>query len=905
MAELLPEDPGLLGSFLDELALGGYATRNIAAALGNLIQGDTTGFADRLEGAGRNALDFGGNLIDAVAPGDWIKPTSRAQDKPEFSDLIGGMDDGWAKFGVNLVGNTLTDPLSLVPGAVVAKGLGGVGRAVGAGVKAADKILPGTADVARNALLGTKSALGWLKPAMPEAQEALEQASNAKSLTNQAGQAEVQRILKGTTDQERQDVFDILQNIGRSPTGVVGQLAPIQATGFMTPAHQLEEFSRRAAMTGKDPAHIQRLNEIAQQLIPYTHNQWAEGVQKGVFSPNRGVAEIPDALGNTIKEPWEIDAEQMSPGLYAQRTWQDAAEQGLPAGGGMQATKPRELHTGQDIADELALGGMARGTTLESDIGNVAAQRAGQQANLVSRAALMKSLLGPNFKHISDPDNIAEMNEIIANMRGVDPEGAKLIEHAYKGLPAQGNLMAALHSASRVFKPAAVAGVGIPRVGSIVKNLTGFPQQLAMQGEWKEAGRQIARTPATLAEAARKTVQGYGGNLPATAIGKDADAIEAAFAAGGGRADNVIQHLEAQGRGDLADALEHGAIDGFISAEVAQNNIRNSGFVKNTLGKFGVSEAGKERIGNALDAPGRGFQGAEQAGRLATFKSMREDLMAQGVPREEAARQAAERVSNALYSYETTTPENRALRTVIPFGAFQTNAIRQGANFLAKNPAAAVAASSALGQHDNGPVYPSMQGKLNIPLGMDETGHQGYITSLGLPLEALGNIPNPSADLPDFGRQIEQDIVGSSHPLLKTAYETTSSRNPFFGTDSGYDRIAGQSAGATGRVFNKLAGTGLIQPLTSPVGQIGNLLDDRGTLPEDLLGLLTGARIAHVDEDVALRQQLDEALKRNPEIKSYTNFYAEGDNPEAEDLLRQQAEAKKRIRQKRKLAESQ
>jgi hypothetical protein len=893
MAELLPEDPGLLSSVLDELSLPGYMIRN-------LLQGN-------LAGAGRNLVDFGGNLVDAALPGDWIPGISEKDDKPEFSDLIGGMDDGWAKFGVNLVGNTLTDPLSFIPGAAVAKGLGGAGKAIGAGVKAVDKILPGTADVARNALVGTKSAMGWLKPVMPEAQDALEQASNAKSLTNQAGQAEVQRILKGTTGQERQDVFDIMQNIGRSPTGIVGQLAPIQATGFMTPADQLAEFTRRAAMTGKDPAHIQRLNQIAKQLIPYTHNQWAEGVEKGVFSPNKGVAEIPDALGNTIKQPWEIDAEQMSPGLYAQRTWQDAAEQGLPAGGGMQATKPRELHTGQDIADELAFGGMARGTSLESDIGTVAANRAGQQANLVSRAALMKSLLGSNFKHITDPDNIAEMEKILEHLPSVDPEGARLIEAAYKGIPARGNLMGALHKANAIFKPAAVAGVGIPRVGSIVKNTLGFPQQLAMQGEWKEAGKQLMRTPATLYEAGKKTLGGYApglaSKLPSTEIGKDGKAIEQALAASGGRADNVIKHLESQGREDLADAMRYGAIDGFVSSEVAQNSIRNSGFVKDALGKVGVGEAGKARVGDILDAPGKGFQAAEQGGRLGSFKSIYQDLIGRGVPRDEAGRQAADRVNGSLYDYSTKTHANRAYRDLVPFGHFTSQASRQGAKFLTENPWAAVAASSAFGQNDKNPVYQSMEGKLNIPIGMDDTGHQSYITSLGLPLEALGNIPNPSADLPDFGRQFEQDVIGASHPLVKTAYSVASNRDPYFGTDAGqYDKIAGHSAGAVGKAYNRLAGTGLIQPISGPIQQLGSLLDDKGSLPEDLIGLTTGARMVHVDEDQALRQQLEESLKRNPDVRSATSLYSESDDPETVDLLRQLTEAKARLKAKRKAA---
>lgn len=913
---LIPEDPGLLAS------VGRYLGRYAQVPL-NLLSGD-------IGGAFRQGADILGETVDAALPGDWIPEFSRPEDEKKPSQMLGiNQDDSLLAGAVDFAGETLLNPLTYLTGGTSALA-GTAGKAalkagvpftkaaveipgsaqaiekVGGLAKAGYEKLPqGFREGLEGAKLKTKSALGWLNPAMPEAAQALSEGSATKSLVNQAGQAEVQRILKGTTDAERQDLFDIMQNLGRSPSGVVGQLAPIQATGFMTPAHQIEEFSRRAALTGKDPAHVARLNELAQQIIPYTHGQWAEGVAGKAFAPAKGVAEIPDAAGNIVKEPWEIPAEEMSPGLYAQRTWQDLADKGAPAGGSMQATKPRELLTGQDIADELAFGGMARGTTLESDIANVASKRASQQANLMGRAAIGKSLLGDDFVSLTDEASRAKVAEIIDAMKGVDPEGAYLLKNAWEGLPARGNISEALNKASAIFKPAAVAGVGIPRVGSVVKNITGFPQQLAMQGEGKEALRQIARTPATIYEAGRRTLEGYSptlaAKLPATRLGKDADVIEQALAAGGGRAENVLKILESQGREDLADALRYGAIDGFVSAEMAQDTIKNSGLLKNALGKVGIGEAGKAKVGEVLEAPQKGFGAAEQAGRLGSFQGIRDDLIKSGVPREEASRQAAQRVGSAMYSYDTLTPENRALRTVLPFGQFMSQATRQSGEFLGRNPAAAVALGSLLSDDSQDPIYSSMQGKLNIPLGADEAGNQVYATSFGLIPEVLGSLPNPSADLPDFGRQVEQGIVGSSHPILKTLYSGVSNREPYFGTDAGqYSKIAGQDAGEAGKLYNRAVGTGLIQPISGPIQQLGSLLDDKGGLGTDLLGLTTGVRTVAVDEDRALRQQLEDRLRRNPDIKSYTSLYQESDDPETAMLLQALKEAKARIKAKKK-----
>lgn len=1063
MADLLPEDPSLLGSVLDELSLPGFAVRN-------LLQGN-------LEGAGRNAVDFAGNLIDSVLPGDWLPSISRAEDKPEFSDLIGGMDEGWGKFGVNLVGNTLTDPLSLIPGAAVAKGLGMAGKGIGAGVRAVDKVIPGVAEKANNALLKTKSALGYLRPGSPEAEAALKAGSDASSLHNQASMAGMAELLKGMDENTAKQMMSVVGNYEkRTPSGFSSYLGPMydellpgseirnvpQQLGAelatrgesalptgrsVTPesdylqvrkpvtTQPIDDLSSAVGVEGvaipklqgdvldavtKDPERQMDLvfgptwaNKAAEKTREHfpevtSDPRFASGIDvanqailapgnrlKGIktYGPEKDLVSSPPAEFRTLTDPltgavenipirrretmplpesnlevvnstkpmikledqlaqWHqrieslpVDAAQkaklhelapkylqfthnnfvekvkdlgalkqgigddvltMIPQDYAHRMFSGIADETTSklVGSGTNSLKGRTLKEGENFRDYMNVN-RGHDVQFEDDLLKATSHLAGQEGRIAQRSAIAKSLLGENFTALTEDAVQSGVNDRIKALAVSDPEGAYLLKNAWEGMPDRGGLMEVLNKANRIFKPAAVAGVGIPRVGGIVKNITGFPQQLAMEGEWKEAGRQFMRTPGTLKEAARKTLQGYGGNLAPTELGKDADLIQQALTASGGRASSALSFLDNQGRGDLADALKHGVVDGFASAELATNSIRNSGAVKDIAGKAGIGEAGKERIGNFLAAPGEGFQAAEHAGRLGTFKSMRDDLIASGVPRDQASAQAAERTTSAFYNYGVHTPENRALRDVIPFGAFQTNAIRQGANFLAKNPVAAVAASNVLGGHSNGPVYNSMEGKANIPLGMDDKGNQVYATSLGLPLEALGSIPNFSADLPDFGREIEQDLIGSSHPLIKSAYSVASNRDPFFGSDAGtYDKIAGHHAGAVGRAYNRVAGTGLIQPISSPIGQLGRLIDDKASLPEDLLSLGTGVNTVAVDEDMALRQQLEESLKRNPDIRSATSLYSESDDPETVDLLRQLTAAKARLSAKRKAAKA-
>ncbi len=78
-----------------------------------------------------------------------------------------------------------------------------------------------------------------------------------------------------------------------------------------------------------------------------------------------------------------------------------------------------------------------------------------------------------------------------------------------------------------------------------------------------------------------------------------------AFAAAKGDGEKVTQLLRDAGRHDLAEAMDQGVLDGFVSSEQILKQIHKGG-VKGWTGKL-------------WDMPGVIFQGVEQRGRLGTF----------------------------------------------------------------------------------------------------------------------------------------------------------------------------------------------------------------------------------------------------------------------------------------------
>lgn len=145
-------DRGLLGELLHNVELPGYAVRN-------LLQGN-------FQGAGANFLDFPlvptgalqqasglANFLSFGALPELSEFTRPGTDTPSTSDLLDNIGlrppEGLAEFGVNLVGDTLTNPLSYI----------GIGTAP-AGVKVGGAIARQSANAVRAASVAKRAAAG-------------------------------------------------------------------------------------------------------------------------------------------------------------------------------------------------------------------------------------------------------------------------------------------------------------------------------------------------------------------------------------------------------------------------------------------------------------------------------------------------------------------------------------------------------------------------------------------------------------------------------------------------------------------------------------------------------------------------------------------------------------------------
>jgi hypothetical protein len=166
--------------------------------------------------------------------------------------------------------------------------------------------------------------------------------------------------------------------------------------------------------------------------------------------------------------------------------------------------------------------------------------------------------------------------------------------------------------------------------------------------------------------------------------------------------------------------------------------------------------------------------------------------------------------------------------------------------------------------------------------------------------------PNPSANPLDFGRQIERTVVSSLSPPLKTAYGLVSGEDPFSEQPFlSYDKapLVGH-AGNAGRAYNALAGTGMIQPLDSPLRLVDKAVDPRRSAVVKALDLLTGANVQSVDPDRAEQMRINELLTRNPQVHQYRTFYQQADDKDEDVMAQLEAlrGASKRLRQKRTAA---
>jgi len=847
--ERAPDEEGAFLSFLDSIGGGGRAVRNIL--MGNL------------EGAGRNVVDLAGDIIDAPLPGDWIPHISRNVDRPEFSDVIGGMDPGIGKTAVDIIGGIATDPVSYIPGAAIATGAGKVLT----GAKAAAKLLPAGEKIVKGAEAfgqGVRAAAGAQR-LTPEAEKALGAGKAARASEGAAGKAAIEGAdaLKALKPDERKIVGDIIDNFRWEGDELAGELLP----------GSTKALERIAAHPGVTPENAQRVQAAVEKTINIGQ---AQAKRPGIFRQEAGVSQLPEEyLGRSYTGQREEDVVDAILG-------RGRGEMGLS-----KPAKARTLKTTEEVKDYLK---SEPGVRYERDVIKRLAERAQAQGSLAGSADIGRQLLGEAFTLTDDVQRKALTEKFATMAKSADPievESARVLSDAFNGLKPRGPLTDALAKVNRVVKPMMVYGYAIPKFGSIVRNkIAGIWSAASEPGSRGVALQQLKRFPSDIYGAVHDSL---GLKVGKDKLGEAMGAIEDALRQSDGLAENAVGILQ-RGAGaggytadELAGLLRSGAMTGFVSSE-------------DLIKTMSASKAGRNWK-SVAEWPARMFKGVEDRMRGGMYL----DLIRKGKSSDDAAKI----VRDSLFDYDISSAENRVARDAIPFFQFTAKAVPQQAKLMAEKPWIAVGLASLLASKEDQPLYPYMEGRLNIPLGMDEeTGNFQYASGFGLPFEALAQLPNPSADLRQFGREVGRTLVGSSQPLLKTAGALAFGTDPYFGTPVGsYSKLPGNiEAGQLGQAYNLAAGTGLLQPISGPAGQLGKLFDERRSLPLRGLDLLTGANVVSVDPDLALQQQLTQELLANPQIRQARTFYGEGDA--TDELLERYKAAKAKVKAKRQAAES-
>ena len=716
------------------------------------------------------------------------------------------------------------------------------------------------------------------------------------------------------------DLAKPLDVAGMKQGGIVAPLEqvgaadlPQRALTFQKFDDQMADITRNLDAMGTDAATKARILPIAEQWVrQYSSGQFREAVEKGAF-----------------RNPIGEDMLTSSP-RYVQDSYSgfgsglDETLTGMPS-----TLKEKTLREAGDQVDFL---NNNPGITVENDLAKLASERAGQQSRILTRTAAGKGLidrevaiaegklkaaagategweampevhrfaaaklskseqLALSAKHsaLVDPEFRAAASAAIKQIAVKDPETAQVLTDLWSGLPPRGGFTGALAKVNSFFKPYATAGAILPRINFTVRNVLtgGIGQALSTPEARKYAVRQAMNVPQLLIQSVDDGIEHV---LGRRVFGKsDMADLNNALAQSNGRVDDAIRLVQDP---TLKEALGAGVItNGFIRVEQLVDSVARTGWSK--------------RWRDIRDWPSSIAAGSEQRMRFGLFKAMRQD----GKSVEDASRV----VKDAYFDYNIASQENRAARDVIPFFQFSAKAIPQATKlFMESGPAGALARGIVrplYGQDsETNPIYPYMQNGINIPLGEGDDGKQQYITSLGLPLEALATLPNLSDSPMTALRQVRQGVLGQGNPLLKTGFSALAGVDPYFGTPfASYDKTpeALQALGAPersefGRAYNLLKGTGVIQQATTPFDMVGTAAGSDDSMSK-ILNLLTGVKVRSVDEDLALRQQVDQLLKERPDVQRATSFYSNSEDPESAALLDQLRTIKSRMRQQKKM----
>lgn len=376
-----PDTDGAFSSFLEAIGRPGKMVNN--ALIGNW------------EGVGRQGVDLLGDVADAILPGDEIKHISRRMDKPEFSDVVGGMDPGLGKFAVDVLGGVATDPTTLIPGAAFARAGKAGGELLGGAVRAADSLVPGTADLAATAGAqlskagrGIRSVFGEQR-VNPKLAGVIDPARSRAALETSAGLGAAETALKGLDDRQLSIIGDALDNFRWQGGKLTGELVPSSSDLLRgTQGGSLAE--RIAAHPDVKPEEVAKLADAAEQVAstgrvmrdrPGIFGAMGEGALDPITGKRAAVLQTPGAL-----------SDEYLGRIYEGLPAKDPLEE-MAGVGGANAMKERKLQGWREVADFLSRPENAKVVYQRNALQRLA-KRAEQQGTLAQRADIGQGILG-------------------------------------------------------------------------------------------------------------------------------------------------------------------------------------------------------------------------------------------------------------------------------------------------------------------------------------------------------------------------------------------------------------------------------------------------------------------------------------------------------------------------------
>jgi len=827
--------------------------------------------------AGQQALDFLANIPDAVLPGDAIPEFSGPESDIEVGDLA-GMEPGWKKTVVDVVGGIPLDPLTYVPFGKVAQKVAGAAntgvRAVGGG-----KIL----DKSRNAIVDT---MNWHQ--LTPQQRAMETAAKSAGATAaRASEVRAKQLLEGLEQPEQEAIFDAIQNVTIDPvTKQAKILTKPRLEGWWSTADNVDEAlaSLRETPTYKsaNPAAQARMEERTKGAVELGQTQFDEALNVD-----------PLLMGK-------------SEGPYAKRSFmfEDAAS---PAASKARAAK-RDVELAATLNADPAVA-----QAYSRDLQESLLRRASEQGRFATKKSLGDSIMAMMGKGSYDPTKhsgeVSNYLDELIKANGPERDFAVRAKGLFTGIGKMNPLNEALAKFnSNIFKPAATVGVIVPRVSFGVRNsLSSIVQALSTPGArgaaLKDPSFFTQRVLGGIADPIDEAVAQFsktGKRIITDDTNRLLANLEEAFAQSKGSVEatkNFLRKRNGPMDKEALQALEQNVLENPVRVDEVMAELRPDGSLWQTF---------KEK--SQWDLPAKLNKHMEDRIRAGLF------VAAKRAGQSDAA--AAASVRNAVLDYSVPTIENRVMRTWIPFGAFMSQTLPQSTKLLMENAieggvpgalaggAARGAATQMFETDPENPIYPDMVGKMTVPMGDDEQGNAQYLTSLGLPLEGMGDLPMSFAQ-----RDLERFIGVGANPLVKAGYSMVTGREPFFGTPyGGYDKpyaaaeLLGMERGPAAATVRQVLGTGALQPVVHGLNLVEPWLDERQGPGLDAVRAFTGARVRSVDEDMALRLNLEEALRNNPQVKQYSGFYAGAEDEATQDLMADYNEAKRRITEKRKAA---